>query len=431
MTATAGYQVDVAYPGRFHRELMPGWLHAVVTALGHRAPAVDAAFDYCELGCGDGLNLLVAAALHPQARFIGVDLDPLHVQLAQAAADAAGVGNVRFVLGDAAVPPAALALGTFDFVVSHGMWSWMPEAARLAATRQAITLLRDGGIACIGYMSQPGAAVLAPLQRLMREVAASVDGDAAQRATQALAFARRLADAGAGLFAEYPGLARQLEAMARESPAHLAHEFLSGHWQPLHAADVLADFAAAGGDWLGSATPLENIDALSLPGSVLPLLREATTPALAETLKDAARHQSLRRDLFQRGRRALSPQQHLDALDALTWLPAPGVPLHDEVVLDTRIGPVQVPPQLSAPLLRALADGACSHARLRALPAFAARSDVLNQVTQALLWAGCLHPALHRPASEAAAEALASVLAARAATRWTPWREAGTALPLR
>ncbi|MFT4247410.1 MAG: class I SAM-dependent methyltransferase, partial [Pseudomonas sp.] len=195
----AGYRVDVAYPGRFHRETMPGWLHAVATALGRSAPDPGRAFAYCELGCGDGLNLVLAAALHPHAAFVGIDLDPAHIDAARALAAAAGLDNLRFEQGDVAEPQAALARDGFDFVVSHGLWSWMPGAARDAATARMVGLLRPGGVAYVGYMSHPGASVLASLQRLLHEYAAGCDGDAGQRARQALAYARRLAGAGAGL----------------------------------------------------------------------------------------------------------------------------------------------------------------------------------------------------------------------------------------
>lgn len=431
MSDGAGYRVDVAYPGRFHRETMPAWLHAVATAVGREAPSPGRGFRYCELGCGDGLNLVLAAAAYPHGQFVGLDLDRRHVAAAQALATEAGIGNARFVQGDVTRPPAELESGSFDFVASHGMWSWIADDARRAATQLAVDLLRPGGLACIGYMSHPGASVLAALQRLLREYAATCEGDSGQRAVQALGFARRLAAAGAGLFAEHPGLMRQLEAMAAESPQQLAHEFLAGHWQPLHAAEVVDAFATAGAGWIGSATPIENIDALSVPGQVLPLLGETATPLLAETVRDAARHQSLRRDLFQRGGVALDTAAHLAALDALTWIATPGAPSAGGLVLDTRIGPVQVPAELCGPLLQRLAQGPATHAELRRLAPFAQRPDVLNQVAQALLWAGSIHPQVEVDAAGrlAATVALRRCLDARPAPRWRPWPQAGSALP--
>jgi len=431
----AGYRVDVAYPGRFHRETTPLWLHAVATALGRAAPDPAHRHRLCELGCGDGLNLLLAAACNPAGEFVGLDLDPRHVELAAAAARAAGLDNVRFVQADAGQAATAGALAgveSFDFVVSHGMWSWVADGIRTAATALAMGLLRPGGIACIAYMTHPGASVLASLQRLMREYAATVAGGDVARAAAALAFVRRLAQAGAGLFAEHPGLARQLETMAAESPAHLAHEFLSGNWQPLHSADVIADFASAGGTWIGSGTPLDNIDALSLPGKVRPLLREAPTLAFAETLKDAARHQSLRRDLFQDDGHALEETAHLAALDRLRLVATPHAPATGPLLLHTRIGPVQVPAELVDPLLRRLARGPADGAELRAAPVFDGQPGLFNQVVQALLWQGALHPLLGKETSTGAAQALVRYLAERdgVVPRWQPWPQAGTALAM-
>lgn len=433
MNDGAGYRVDVAYPGRFHRETMPLWLHTVATALGRAAPDLSRPYRMCELGCGDGLNLLLAAACNPLGEFVGLDLDSQHIDRARATAHEAGLGNVRFMqadAGDAAVGDALADGEGFDFVASHGMWSWIPAGVRAAATTLAARVLRPGGIASIGYMSHPGASVLASLQRLMREYAATRPGDAASRAVDAVAFARRLAQAGSGLFAEHPGLARQLEAMAAESPAHLAHEFLSGHWEPLHAADVIGAFAARGCEWIGSGTPLDNIDALSLPGQVLPLLREATAPALAETLKDAARHQSLRRDLFQREGRALTAEEHLAAIDRTVLAAAPGAPVAGPLTLHTRIGPVQAPAGLVDPLLRRLARGPASCAELRGDPAFAVEPRLLNQLVQALLWSGAVHPLRGDTGQTPGTARLAHLLAARdgEGCHWRPWPQAGTAI---
>ena len=375
------------------------------------------------------MNLTLAAALYPHGDFLGLDLDPAHISAARQLAAEAGLDNLQFAQRDIAETAASEQHQSFDFIVCHGMWSWIPAQVRQRATQWIAQSLKPQGLAYIGYMSHPGGSVLATLQRLLREYAAGCTGDAAQRVQQALLFVRRLADAGAGLFAEHPGLAQQLTAMLAESPQHLAHEFLSGHWQPLHSAEVIEAFAADQIQWIGSATPIENIDALSVPANVLPLLHASATPTLAETVRDAACHQSLRRDLFQRQSVALSGAEHMAALDALSWIATPGMPAHHDVVLDTRIGQVQAPPQLCAPLLQRLAQGPLTHAQLRQLPVFAGRADLLNQITQALLWAGWLHPHLATFASTQRLAGLRAALQQRTAPRWQPWPQAGTALP--
>ncbi|MFC7553327.1 methyltransferase regulatory domain-containing protein [Pseudoroseomonas wenyumeiae] len=87
----------------------------------------------------------------------------------------------------------------------------------------------------------------------------------------------------------------------RQDDHALAHELLPAHWQPFHVAEMMAAFAEAGCRYLGSATPPENIDAVSLPAATRPLVAGLADPALAETARDIARNQALRRDLYMRG----------------------------------------------------------------------------------------------------------------------------------
>lgn len=430
----AGYAVDVAYPDHFHRETMPTWLHAAATALGYAAPDPSTPYRWCELGCGGGMNVLLAAAANPVGRFTGIDIDAGAVARATELAARAGSGNARFLaadLADADVP--ACGDDTFDFVVTHGVWSWVPERVRAGMRRFVQRRLAPGGLAYVGYMTHPGASPLAAIARLLREHARhQPDADAATRARNALGFVRRAAEAGTGAFAEHPGLLRQLEAMEREDPAYLAHEFLAGDWQPQHAADTIRAFAAIGCGHLGSATPIENIDALSVPGDAQPLLRELPPGPLAETFRDVARNQSLRRDLYQPQPVALSAERHLQALDAIRYAALPGSPAGGGMTLRTRIGPVPAPAELFDPVLRTLAGGAQSFAQLRALPAYRDAPGLLNQVLQTLLWAGLAHPlrgdALPAP-SAPALDALLQAPALRSGRhRWRTAAAFGSAL---
>lgn len=404
--------IDVPYPDHFHRETMPLWLHATATALGFAAPDPSKPYAWCELGCGGGLNVLLAAATNPGGRFVGIDVDAGQIERARRLAREAGIANAEFVARDLRDPggDASMPEGGVDFIVTHGVWSWVSDDVRRGMLEFIQSRLKPGGIAYVGYMTHPGASSLAALGQLMREFARHLPGNAADRARAALAFARRLADAGSGYLAEHPGLARQLEALEREEPAYLAHEFLVESWQPQHVADTIRAFDAIGCGYLGSATSVENIDALSLPGDAQPLLRELRSVPLAETVKDVARNQSLRRDLYQRAPVALSPERHLRALDALRLAALPGAPAGGGLTFDTRIGQVPGPAELFDPVLRALAAGPHGFAQLRALPTFREAPGLLNQVVQMLLWSGCAHPLRTDDAQAKAASALDALL---------------------
>jgi len=394
MSTLAGYVDDVAYPDRFHRELMPTWLHATAIALGYAPPAIDRPYRWCELGCGGGLGALVAAAANPLGAFTAIDAAAEPLARARRTAEDSGLGNLEFITADLREP--ALRDGEpFDFIVLHGLWSWVDDSVQAAILDFLRARLAPGGLVAIGYMSHPGASQLQALQQLMREAARRAQGDSAQRTRAGLALLRELADHGAGYFAEHPGAGRQLEAMEREAPEYLAHEFLGAHWRPQHAAGMIRTLASVDCAFVGSATPLENIDALSIPGALQPLLRTLPAGPLAETVRDLVRNQSLRRDLFQRAARPLDATAHLAALDALVYMAVPDAPAttgDSALRLDTRIGPVEAPAELVHPVLAALASAPQAFATLRALPAFADAPGLLNQVLQLLTWSGHVHP---------------------------------------
>ena len=426
MTASSslreGYVVDVAYPPHFHRETMPVWLVSVLTALGRRTPDLARPFTWLELGCGSGLGALIAAATHPQGRFIGIDFNAEAIAQARALAQAAGLNNVSFhglsfaqalAADEALLPPC-------DFIVTHGGYSWVSEANRQAMRQLVAQRLKPGGVLYLAYMSQPGATSFSATQRLMRLATQHLAGSSTERAAAALALVRLLPAAGAGYFSEHPSAARDIERMVGGDIGYVAHELLNEHWDALHVGDVMARFEAAGCEWAGSATPLENIDSVSLPAGTQPLLaelmRQGASAAAAETFKDVARNQRQRRDIYQRAHpqgNALPPDAHREALLAQRVALLPAAPVQapgaqGELSFDTPIGPVRLPMALVAPLLAALQTGPRSYAELARLSAYAGQPGFISQLLQMLAWAGWLH--FVRPDASAADTAVAARL---------------------
>ncbi|GAB3382282.1 methyltransferase regulatory domain-containing protein [Azotobacter armeniacus] len=273
--------------------------------------------------------------------------------------------------------------------------------------------LKPGGILYLGYMCQPGMAFLSAMQRFLRCQGDCAPGDSVARLQAGLGLLERMEQGGAGFFREHPAAGSYLAAGRREDPRQLAHELLNAHWESLHVADVIETLSACGCEYLGSATPLENIDALSLPGNLLPLLSELRTPAARETFKDLARNQSERRDLYQCGVRRLDEQAHRQALLDQVVTALPGAPQGGGIDFDTRIGPVQGQAGLFGPLLEALATGPRSFAELARLPALQGQTGLISPALQMLAWAGHVHPLLPGKVAVERCRALNLVLAER------------------
>ncbi|MDE1554603.1 MULTISPECIES: class I SAM-dependent methyltransferase [Comamonas] len=400
----AAYVHDVPYPAHFHRETMPAWLCATLTAMGLKSPDLTRPYTYLDLGCGSGLNTLIAAATNPLGQFLGIDIHPGAIAQARARAQALGMHNLRYECLDfAAATQSPAALPACDFMVCHGVYSWIAPPQRQALRQLVQQRLKPGGVFYLAYMSQPGSSAMAATQKLLHLATQPLPGSSADQARAGVAWLQHLTQQGLGHFVEQPRLVQEIDRLAALDADYLAHELLNPHWDSLHVADVMADLDAVDCRYAASATPLENLDAVSLPGQSLPafqaLQRQGASPALLETFKDVARNQNQRRDLYLRQHPAglaLPSEEHRQALlrQRIGLLPAAPQklpPTQGELVLDTRIGPVHLPVAQVAPLITALRHGAASYAELARLPAYAHQPGLISQLLQVLAWAGWLH----------------------------------------
>ncbi|MCB5364238.1 methyltransferase regulatory domain-containing protein [Pusillimonas sp. CC-YST705] len=148
----------------------------------------------------------------------------------------------------------------------------------------------------------------------------------------------------------------------------------------------------AGVSYIGSANCLENMDALSIPSNVQGLLAKAPSRRLKETLRDVARNQNQRVDVFQKQPRTLDPETHLQVLNkvvftVLATLPAPGA-----IEFDTPIGGIPGPAEIFALLISQLKAGNQTFAELHRLPLFKQEPGLLLQTLNMLMWAGYVQP---------------------------------------
>src|SRR6185503_4920215 len=99
-----------------------------------------------EIGCAAGGNLIPYAAAHPQARVVGIDLSQVQIDQGRARTRALGLDNVDLIAGDIARMDLA-GLGQFDFVIAHGVYSWVPAEVQKALLSAFRRLLAPEGVA--------------------------------------------------------------------------------------------------------------------------------------------------------------------------------------------------------------------------------------------------------------------------------------------
>jgi SAM-dependent methyltransferase len=215
----------VPYPGHPFAQTHPDRLATVATLFGLH-PADPTSCRLLELGCGDGGNLVPMAYGLPGSAFTGIDLSARAIEHAEKLRDALGLGNLELRQADLATLGD---LGTFDFIVAHGVYSWIEPAARDALLAACRTHLAPHGVAYVSYDVLPGGHMREITRQMLRWHLRDVD-DPAERIAQARALLTAVSEAGQ----------RQAEWALEQSDAALYHDELAEH----HEAVLFTDFVA-------------------------------------------------------------------------------------------------------------------------------------------------------------------------------------------
>ncbi len=177
-------------------------------------------------------------------------------------------------------------LPPFDFIVLHGVYSWVPEAVRGEIREFIRRTLAPGGLVMVSYNAMPGWAHLQPIRRMMRAYAESLPGNSLDKARAAFARVEFLARNGAGYFATLPAAAEHLKKIAAHDIRYVAHEYLTPHGDPFWFDEVAAAMGAVGLAFAGSMTPADNYPELMMPEAFRSLAESATTRGALEAHRD-------------------------------------------------------------------------------------------------------------------------------------------------
>ena len=314
---TGGYVTDVEYLPGFYAGQAPAMMDLACIMGGYEPamrPGRNAEFTYCDIGCGQGDTVAALAAANPAGRFWGIDLMPSHIARAEDFRRAAELDNLTLIEADVAVLAATAdpGLPQFDYIAMHGLFSWVSEEVRAGVVRFLDRFLRPGGVVYLGYNVLPGWADVIPTQKVLYEFAATRLGSSTDRVGLAIEFLGKMIGAGAkGLDS---GMRERLfddteipQLVARQR-RYFAHEFLNSNWAPRFHIDVARELAPARLEFAGAAGLLENFAGIGLTEEAETLLQTVPPGPLRETVEDYFLNRRFRRDIFVRGRRAISAE---------------------------------------------------------------------------------------------------------------------------
>jgi len=225
---------------------------AQLALLGSLFGMTPAAAERCrvlEFGCASGGNLIPLAWHLPDSEFIGIERSAEQAVAGQKLIERLGLGNIRILQADVLTLDTK-AIGSFDYAVAHGFYSWVPDAVRERMFELLSATLAPQGIAYVSYNVYPGWRWRGMVRDLLRHAVRGTYGVREQVAAAREAIGRYEA-AFAGQADPVSAMLRdELARLAHRHPSYLYHEYLVDENTPFLFGDFMATAARHGFQYL-------------------------------------------------------------------------------------------------------------------------------------------------------------------------------------
>lgn len=246
----------IPYPTAPQQQTHPDRLAAVGKLLGMKPAPVERC-TLLEIGCGDGGNLVPMAYALAESRFVGVDLAASAIASARRIADDLELANLELHACD--LREIDRSWGEFDYIVAHGLYSWVPADVRESLLAVCRERLADEGIAFVSYNAYPGGYARQMLREMMLHRTRDVP-DARQKIADARDFLRRLERSRAIAPAWHALLSEEAKLLLDREDGALYHDELAACNDRFYFHEFAAAARRHGLQYLGEAEPHQMFD---------------------------------------------------------------------------------------------------------------------------------------------------------------------------
>ena len=292
---------------------------ANLAVLGRLFGLQSVALEHCrvlELGCASGGNLIPMAWHLPHAKFLGIDLSRPQVENGQTLISELGLSHVELRQGD--ILALDEGLGEFDFVIAHGVYSWVPPAVREHLLSLVPRLLAPEGLFYVSYNALPGWRMRGMLRDILLYACREANTPT-ERLDAARAALERIESATAGLdalSARY--LTEEIKNLRDAHPSYLFFEYLAEYNQAFLFSEFAADSERHGLRYICD-TDLRTLFPSTYGEKVEGTLSDIEDGFELEQWLDFVTNRNFRQSLLCRGDAAIDDEIDLDRFAALSF----------------------------------------------------------------------------------------------------------------
>lgn len=220
---------EVPYPSYTHPRTHPDRLFTLAKFLGMN-PAPIENCRVLELGCGDGLNLTSFAYDLNDATFVGIDLSAKHIEQGKDLISTLELKNITLEQKD--VMEIDESFGEFDYIIAHGLFSWVPDFVADKVLEICSRNLAKNGVAYISYNTYPGYHMRQMVREMTLHHISQIE-EPMRRITQGAAFVKFIADSTKPSTSFSEIMQHELNDISEKRPEDLIYDTLADCNNPM------------------------------------------------------------------------------------------------------------------------------------------------------------------------------------------------------
>ena len=206
-----------------------------------------------ELGASCGGNIVPQALYYPETTFTGIDLSGVQVKHGNDIINSIGLKNVTLLEKD--ILDIDESFGTFDYIIVHGIWSWVPDLVKDKILSICNVNLSDNGIAYVSYNTYPGWKRLEQLRDIMLySEKRAKDQDLLERTLYTKSVLKMVADTmniDDRSRAQSAYKINNIHNVLNSNDYYVAHEYLEAFNDPVYVSDFIERARKQGCAYIG------------------------------------------------------------------------------------------------------------------------------------------------------------------------------------
>ena len=206
-----------------------------------------------ELGSSCGGNIIPQALYYPETTFTGIDLSGVQIEHGKELIESMGLTNITLL--EKNIMDIDDDFGTFDYIIVHGIWSWVPDMVKDKILSICNRNLSEKGIAFVSYNTYPGWKRLEQLREIMLYSETGAPSDTLLDRT---VYAKKVLQQIQNLIKNSPSTnqkgaykIKDIDHVLKADDYYIGHEYLESINDPVYVSDFIQRAHAQGCAYIG------------------------------------------------------------------------------------------------------------------------------------------------------------------------------------